>query len=147
VREVTDASKNGPVLVNLTSGLGTNVESRVLTELWRRAAREYGEVKFCEIRGDMAIEGYPDRNCPTILVYDKGDIAKQVVTLMTMGGVRVGMEEIEGLLVEVGAVRDNDMRILKRRKEREDKEEERREHGGIRSSQKASVEDDDDDWD
>jgi hypothetical protein len=127
--------------------LGTNVESRVLTELWRRAAREYGEVKFCEIRGDMAIEGYPDRNCPTILVYDKGDIVKQVVTLMTMGGVRVGMEEIERLLVEIGAVRDNDMRILKRRKEKEDAEEERREHGAIRSSQKASVEEDDDDWD
>jgi hypothetical protein len=143
VHEVTDASKNGPVLVNLTSGLGTNVESRVLTELWRRAAREYGEIKFCEIRGDMAIEGYPDRNCPTILVYDKGDIVKQIVTLMTMGGVRVGMEEIEALLVEIGAVRDNDMRILKRRK---DKEEERREHGGIRSS-KATVEEDDDDWD
>lgn len=147
-REVTEASKNGPVLVNLTSGLGTNVESRLLTELWRRAAREYGEVKFCEIRGDMAIEGYPDRNCPTILVYDKGDIVKQVVTLMTMGGVRIGMEEIDGLLVEIGAVRDNDMRVLKRRKDREDAEEEGREHGGIRSSKKqASVEDDDDDWD
>ncbi len=147
-REVTEASKNGPVLVNLTSGLGTNVESRVLTELWRQAAREYGEVKFCEIRGDMAIEGYPDRNCPTILVYDKGDIVKQVVTLMTMGGVRIGMEEIDALLIEIGAVRDNDMRVLKRRKDKEDAEEERREHGGIRSSKKeATVEDDDDDWD
>jgi hypothetical protein len=79
-------------------------------------------------------------------VYDKGDIVKQIVTLMTMGGVRVGMEEIEALLVEIGAVRDNDMRILKRRKAKEDAEEERREHGGIRSS-KATVEEDDDDWD
>jgi hypothetical protein len=147
MKEVTEASKNGPVLVNLTSGLGTNVESRVLTELWRRAAREYGEIKFCEIRGDMAIEGYPDRNCPTILVYDKGDIVKQIVTLMTMGGVRVGMEEIERLLVEIGAVRDNDMRILKRRKDKEDEEEERREHGGIRSSKATVEDDDDDDWD
>ncbi len=147
-REVTEASKNGPVLVNLTSGLGTNVESRVLTELWRRAAREYGEVKFCEIRGDMAIEGYPDRNCPTILVYDKGDIVKQVVTLMTMGGVRIGMEEIDALLIEIGAVRNNDMRVLKRRRDTEDAQEERREHGGIRSStNQASVENDDDDWD
>src|SRR5277367_2186062 len=39
-REVTEASKAGPVLVNLTSSLGTNVESRVLAELWRQAARE-----------------------------------------------------------------------------------------------------------
>jgi hypothetical protein len=146
VKEVTEASINGPVLVNLTSGLGTNVESRILTELWRKAAREYGEVKFCEIRGDMAIEGYPDRNCPTILVYDKGDIVKQVVTLVMMGGVKVGMTEIDRLLIEIGAIKDNDMRVTKRRKDKEDEEEERREHGGIRSMQ-ASAEDDDDDWD
>lgn len=146
-REVTDASANELVLVNLTSGLGTNVESRVLTELWRQAAVEYGEVKFCQIRGDMAIEGYPDRNCPTILVYNKGDIVKQVVTLMTMGGVRIGMKEIDALLIEVGAIKDNDMRVTKRRRDKEDEEEEKREKGGIRGSKKASVEEDDDDWD
>ncbi|KAH9211800.1 putative Phosducin-like protein 2 [Leptodontidium sp. 2 PMI_412] len=146
-REVTDASKAGPVLVNLTSGLGTNVESRVLSELWRQAAREYGEVKFCEIRGDMAIEGYPDRNCPTILVYDKGDIVKQVVTLMTMGGVRVGMKEVDQLLIDIGAVRDNDVRILRRRREKEDEEEEKREKGGIRSGGKQANVESDDDWD
>ena len=145
-RQVTEASNTGVVLVNLISGLGTNVESRVLSEMWRQAAREYGEIKFCEIRGDMAIEGYPDRNCPTILVYSKGDIVRQVVTLMTIGGVRVGMKEIEGLLVEVGAVKDNDMRLLKRRKEAEDLEEEKREHGTIRGTKTVVQDDEDDDW-
>jgi hypothetical protein len=146
-REVTDASKNGPVLVNLTSGLGTNVESRVLTELWRKAAVEYGEVKFCEIRGDMAIEGYPDRNCPTILVYNQGDIIKQIVTLMTLGGVKIGMVQIDQLLIEIGAIKDNDMRVMKRLRDAEDFEEETRERGGIRGSKAPKVEDDDDDWD
>lgn len=147
VKEVTEASVHGPVLVNLTSGLGTNVESRVLTELWRQAAREYGEVKFCEIKGDMAIEGYPDRNCPTILVYDKGDIVKQVVTLVMMGGVKIGMKEIDGLLIDIGAVKSNDMRVMKRMRDLEDEEEEKREKGGLRGSKAAKVEDDDDDWD
>ena len=146
-REVTDASNNGPVLVNLISGLGTNVESRVLIELWRKAAAEYGEVKFCEIRGDMAIEGYPDKNCPTILVYHKGDIVKQVVTLMTLGGVKIGMPEIDKLLIEVGAIKDNDMRVIKRRRDAEDQEEEKRERGGIRGPKAAKVDDDDDDDD
>lgn len=148
-REVTDASANGPVLVNLTSGLGTNVESRVLSELWRKAAAEYGDIKFCEIRGDMAIEGYPDRNCPTILVYHKGDIVKQVVTLMTLGGVRMGMREIDKLLIDVGAIQDNDMRVTKRRKDAEEAEEVMLENGGIKSSKpkKAQADDDDDDWD
>lgn len=147
IREVTEASKNGPVLVNLTSGLGTNVESRVLTDLWRQAAREYGEVKFCEIRGDMAIEGYPDRNCPTILIYNKGDIVKNIVTLMTLGGVRIGMAEMDQLMIEIGAVRDNDARIMRRRKDREDLEEEKKETGNIRSGGKQANVDSDDDWD
>ena len=146
-RAVTDASNNGPVLVNLTSGLGTNVESRVLTELWRKAAMEFGEIKFCEIRGDMAIEGYPDRNCPTILVYHKGDIVKQVVTLTTLGGVKMSMPEIDQLLIDVGAIKDNDIRITKRRRDAEDQEEDSLEKGGIRGSKKTTLEDVDDDWD
>ncbi len=146
-REVTDASNSGLVLVNLTSGLGTNVESRVLTELWRKAAAEFGEIKFCEIRGDMAIEGYPDKNCPTILIYNKGDIVKTVITLVTLGGVRIGMPQIDQLLIEVGAIKDIDMRIMKRRRDAEDLEEESRERGGIRSSKTAEVEDSEDDDD
>ncbi|KAL7621489.1 Proteolipid protein 2 [Parahypoxylon ruwenzoriense] len=149
-REVTEASRNGPVFVNLTSSLGTNVESRVLSELWRQAAKEYGDVKFCEIRADKAIENYPDRNCPTILVYKNGDIVKQIVTLVTVGGVRMSMIEIDNLLVEVGAVSDKDMRVVRRKRDVEDAKEERLASKGIRSgnSTRATVEDEeDDDWD
>ncbi|KYK58987.1 Phosducin-like protein 2 [Drechmeria coniospora] len=144
-REVTEASRDGPVLVNLTSTVGTNVESRVLTELWRQAAREYGDVKFCEIGASQAIENYPDRNCPTILVYDKGDIVKQVVTLMTVGGVRMGMRQVDDVLVEVGAVSDKDMRVVKRRQQAEDAEEERL--AGVTRGTTDDDDDDDDDWD
>ncbi len=148
-REVTEASKNGPVFVNLTSSMGTNVESRVLSELWRQAAREYGDIKFCEIRANQAIENYPDRNCPTILVYKNGDIAKQVVTLMTIGGVRTNMQQIDNLLVEVGAVPDSDMRVVKRRQAAEDAEEERLAGKSIKTGTagRSRDDEDDDDWD
>ncbi|KAL2198486.1 thioredoxin-like protein [Corynascus similis CBS 632.67] len=150
-REVTEASQNGPVLVNLSSPQGSNVESRVLSDLWRQAAREYGDVKFCEMRADKAIEGYPERNCPTILVYDKGDIVKQIVTLATVGGVRMSMLDLDKILVEVGAVKDSDMRVIKRRRAAEDAEEEKAAGGsrGIKSSRGATKpdDDDDDDWD
>ncbi|KAJ4298734.1 Proteolipid protein 2 [Collariella sp. IMI 366227] len=138
-REVTEASQNGPVFVNLTSAQSGNVESRVLSQLWRQAAQEYGDIKFCEMRADKAIEGYPERNCPTILVYNKGDIVKQVVTLATL----------DKILVEVGALKDNDMRVLKRRRAAEDAEEERKEgqSRGIKSSRDGVKRDDDDDWD
>lgn len=150
-REVTEASNNGPVLVNLTSSQGgTNVESRVLSELWKQAASEYGDVKFCEMRASQAIENYPERNCPTILVYRNGDIVKQVVTLALVGGVRMSMLDLDKILVEVGALKDNDMRVLKRRREAEDAEEERLASGskGIKDSKPAANDsDDDDDWD
>ncbi|KAL2019585.1 hypothetical protein VTK56DRAFT_9482 [Thermocarpiscus australiensis] len=151
-REVTEASQNGPVLVNLTSSSPAgNAESRVLSQLWRQAAREYGELKFCEMRADRAIENYPERNCPTILVYHRGEIVKQVVTLAALGGVRMGMRDLDKLLVEVGAVPENDMRVLKRRREAEDADEEEGEAGrrGVKSSsdKKKRNDDDDDDWD
>lgn len=65
-----------------------NTESRLLTELWRKMARKFGDIKFCEIRGDMCIENYPEKNTPTILIYRNGDIKKQIVTLRELGGER-----------------------------------------------------------
>ena len=85
-KDVTEASNTAFVLVHLTSSLGTNVESRLLTEVWREMALRFGDIKFCEIRADMCIEGYPERNTPTILVYRNGDIKKQVVTLKELSG-------------------------------------------------------------
>ncbi|KAL8917376.1 MAG: hypothetical protein Q9208_007994 [Pyrenodesmia sp. 3 TL-2023] len=90
-RDVTDASKKAWVLVHLTSSLGINIESRLLTELWREMARKYGDIKFCEMKGDMCIEGYPDKNTPTILVYHDGDIKRQVVTLREFAGTKTGI--------------------------------------------------------
>ena len=146
-REVTEASKNVPVLVNLTSGMGTNIESRVLTELWREAAKEFGEIKFCEIRGDQAIEGYPDRNCPTILVYKDGEMVKQIVTLVLLDGVRTSMKHIDDLLLSVGAVKPNDMRIMKRRRQAEEEEEEGPKRSGLRESKRLPNDESDEDWD
>jgi hypothetical protein len=148
-REVTDASSKGPVFVHLTASTGTNVESRVLSELWRQAAKEYGDIKFCEMRANQAIENYPERNCPTILVYKNGDIIKQIVTLATIGGVRTNMMKIDDILVETGAVGDKDMRVVKRRRAAEDAEEERLAGKTIRSGNTRTAQDSDsgDDWD
>ncbi len=85
-QDVTEASNEAVVLVHLTSSLGTNIESRLLTQHWRELARKFGDVKFCEIRADLCIEGYPERNTPTILIYRNGDIKKQLVTLRELGG-------------------------------------------------------------
>ena len=135
-RDVTEESSKAFVLVNLTSSLGTNVESRILTELWRQLAVKYGDMKFCEIKANLCIEGYPERNTPTILIYKDGEIGRQVVTLQQLNGPRTSLRDIERLLVEVGAVNENDMR-LKRKGSDED----------MRTKNNADEEEDDDDWD
>ena len=91
-RDVTEASKEAFVFVHLTSSLGTNVESMLATELWRELARKFGDVKFCEIRADLCIEGYPEKNTPTILIYRDGNIRKQVITLKELRGSRTTLE-------------------------------------------------------
>ena len=97
-KDVTEASNTAFVLVHLTSSLGTNVESRLLTEVWREMALKFGDIKFCEIRADMCIEGYPERNTPTILVYRNGDIKKQVVTLRELNGEQTSIKGTSCLL-------------------------------------------------
>lgn len=91
-REVTEASSQYFVLVNLTSSTGTNVESRVLNDIWRQLAAKYGDLKFCEIRANMCIEGYPEKNTPTILIYKDGDIKRQIVTLRELNGPKTRVE-------------------------------------------------------
>ncbi|KAL2810401.1 thioredoxin-like protein [Aspergillus granulosus] len=142
-REVTDASANCFVCVNLTSSSSNNVESRLLSELWRRLAAKYGDIKFCEMRGNMCIEGYPDRNTPTILVYHKGEIVRQCVTLMTLRGTGTRVEDLENMLVEVGALKESDVRLKKKGDDSEDE----RPSKSKPSIRKTTVEDDDDDWD
>ena len=104
-RDVTEASNKAFVLVHLTSSLGTNIESRLLTELWREMARKFGDIKFCEMRADLCIDGYPERNTPTILVYRDGDVKKQIVTLRELKGQHTtikGMRCSGGLLLLTG---------------------------------------------
>ncbi|CEJ55957.1 Phosducin-like protein 2 [Penicillium brasilianum] len=135
-REVTEASNNAYVLVNLTSQ-GGNVESRVLTELWRQLAAKFGDIKFCEIRADMCIEGYPERNTPTILVYKDTEIKRQLVTLRELNGPRTKVEDLERFLVDLGAVKESDVRLKKRSDSDDDRG----------KDDELNIEDYDDDWD
>lgn len=144
-RDVTEASAKSFVLVHLTSSLGTNVESRVLTELWREMATKYGDVKFCEIRADLCVEGYPERNTPTILIYTDRDIKRQIVTLAELNGPRTSIVDLERMLVDLGAVRENDVRM--KRKDSEDDLSHQNGGKGTSEADDDDDDDDDDDWD
>jgi len=91
-RDVTEASSKAYVMVLLESSHGTNPESRILIEIWRQLAQRFGDIKFCQIRADLCIEGYPEKNTPTVLIYKDGDIKKQIVTLRELRGTHTSAE-------------------------------------------------------
>lgn len=143
-RDVTDVSKEAFVLVLLTSSSGTNTESQLMIQLWRGLAKKYGEMKFCQIQANLCIEGYPDRNTPTVLVYKDTEIRKQIVTLKELKGSDTTAEDVEKVLLEVGALKHNDMRLKRKGEEVVD-----RSNGGIRQGNigRRKDEDEDSDWD
>lgn len=143
-KEVTEASTSAFVFVLLVSSLGTNTESALLTNIWRELAVKFGDVKFCQMRADLCIEGYPEKNTPTILVYKDEDIKRQIVTLKELKGTRTSSADLEDILTNMGAVKHSDARLEKKI------EEEQASNGGIRNGRKratANDDDDDSDWD
>ncbi|KAK8234240.1 phosducin family protein [Phyllosticta capitalensis] len=137
-REVTEASQKAWVFVLLTAA-DSNVESRVAEELWRELAREFGDIKFCKMRGNLCIEGYPDKNCPTVLIYKDGDIKRQIVTLRELNGPRTSVEHFKKLLLDLGALQHSDPRLKSKHEDDE--------HDNKKIRQSRNDDDEDSDWD
>lgn len=100
-RDVTEASNKAYVLVLLTSSHGTNGESRIMIDYWRELSKRFGDVKFCQMRADLCIEGYPEKNTPTVLVYKDGDIKRQLVTLRELRGPQTKVEGESAISIEL----------------------------------------------
>ncbi|EMC98214.1 hypothetical protein BAUCODRAFT_66838, partial [Baudoinia panamericana UAMH 10762] len=148
-KEVTEASKHAWVLVLLTSSSGTNVESQLMIQVWRQLAIKFGDIKFCQMQADLCIDGYPDRNTPTLLVYRDGEIRRQVVTLGELNGNKTDLDDLESLLVTLGAIKAGDRRLKRRDGAADDITAEQQARSIRQSDRKgASVADDEDDeWD
>ena len=141
-KEVTEESSKAWVAVLLTSSSGMNTESRVLAEVWRQLASKWGDIKFCQIAANLCIEGYPDKNTPTILIYKDTNIKRQIVTLAELNGPKTGVEDVEKVFLGLGALQHGDPRLKKK-----DEEDEDLPQRSIRDASKtkgASVEDGDD---
>ena len=114
-----------------------------MEEIWRTLAERFGEVKFCQMRADLCIEGYPDRNTPTVLVYRDGEIRRQILTLKELRGLETGVEDLEKVLLEIGAIKYGDSRL----KKQENGEGTGERRGGIRQGGRRNEEEEDSDWD
>ncbi|KAI9027950.1 thioredoxin-like protein [Hyaloraphidium curvatum] len=102
VKEVTEASKECWVVVHLFQD--SVLESRLLGRHLEELAKRYKATKFCQIRADAAIENYPDRNVPTLLIYGEGDMRTQLVTLAKLNGQKTSAKDVERYLERAGAI-------------------------------------------
>ncbi|OCK77039.1 thioredoxin-like protein [Lepidopterella palustris CBS 459.81] len=148
-KDVTETSNKSFVFVLLTSSQGTNAESRVLIEIWRDLAQRFGDVKFCQMRADLCVEGYPEKNTPTVLVYKDGDIKRQLVTLRELRGTHTTVEDMEKVLLDIGAIKHSDPRLQKRgeRADEAGQGSSKIRQGKSWSTGNNNDDDDDSDWD
>lgn len=145
-QEVTVGSDDVYVLVHLSSS--AKIQSRLLSQLFVQAAEKFKEIKFVEIPGNRAIENYPDANCPTLLIYHKGDVLKQYITLTQLGGNATTLEDLEKVLVDIGSVKDSDERLVINLEDQDVNEAHRLRFvkKTIRDTRRADDDDDEDDF-
>lgn len=103
-REVAEASNDCLVVCHLYSeGI---LESRLLSKCMSELAPRFKTVKFIRIVASNCIEGYPDKNVPTIVIYRDGECQKQLIGLSTLGGKRMKTEDLEWCLAQFGLPSD-----------------------------------------
>lgn len=140
--EVTNASKND-VYVFLHIMYPGVPQSKLLTGLFQRTAEKFKDLKFVEIDARQINDKYASTSCPTILVYHNTNVVKQYVTLTELGGNGTNLEDIENMLVSLGAVKASDRRLIQNADD-----EDRPVYSTIRSStlNTRSADSDDDDF-
>ncbi|KAJ3103693.1 hypothetical protein HDU97_009946 [Phlyctochytrium planicorne] len=94
--EVTEASKEVWVVVFLFQS--PLPACRLIGAHLDTIARKYKATKFVKIVADQCIPNYPDKNCPTLLIYGDGDLRANLVGIEMMGGPNVTAKGLEVVL-------------------------------------------------
>ncbi|PRP77337.1 phosducin-like protein [Planoprotostelium fungivorum] len=100
-KEVTEAGDVWVVVFLYKSGIP---HCQLMEQRLRQLARKFKATKFVQIRSEEAIRGYPDKNLPTLLVYHKGNVARQFVGLQEFAGESTTADDVEWALGQLGAV-------------------------------------------
>ena len=106
VVEVSEASKAVWVCLHLYNDEVR--ESRLMGEVFAALAARHKATKFLKIRSTACIEGWPDRNLPTLIVYHGGEMVEggQIMGLAHCGGRKgLSVDSLEWSLSKVGAVK------------------------------------------
>lgn len=136
--EINETDKNeNAVYVFVHLSLQSKLQSRILAHIFEAEAPKFREIKFVEILANRAIENYPEINTPTLLVYHNGDVLKNMVTLLELGGNKTTIKDFENLMVKVGAIEEKDNRLLMNQDDEEARESRQLKFGNTQSIRKG----------
>ncbi|KAF1333357.1 Phosducin-like protein, partial [Globisporangium splendens] len=99
-REVTEGSQENWVIAYLWDD--ALEECKLMDSVLRAVAKNHRDVKFVSIQAQACIENWPQRNCPTLFMYHKGDLKNQVLGIRKLGGLDMKVEDLEERLAEAG---------------------------------------------
>lgn len=102
VKEVNQAGNDIWVVLHLM--VASKLECKLLHQVMCKVAAKFKYVKFLRIRSTDCIPNYPDANCPTLLIYKNGDLAKTEVGLTIFGGLKTNEKTFEWILHQWGIV-------------------------------------------
>lgn len=102
IREVSNAPSDIWVVVHLFKN--SIPESELLGQCFEELAKKYSGTKFVKIIATDCIPNYPDRNVPTVLVYNQTNVKATLVGLHQFGGRQCTPEDVAFTLCQVGAV-------------------------------------------
>uniref|UniRef100_A0A8C5MCV8 Phosducin-like protein 3 n=1 Tax=Leptobrachium leishanense TaxID=445787 RepID=A0A8C5MCV8_9ANUR len=103
VQEVTKAGKDLWVILHLYKQ-GIPLCSLINQHL-AGLARKFKDVKFLKSISTTCIPNYPDKNLPTIFVYQDGNIRAQLIGPLVFGGMKLTKDELEWKIAESGAIK------------------------------------------
>jgi len=118
VPEVSKAPEDIYVVLHLFAW--SKPECKLLGQVMDEVAAKHKDVKFLKILGQECIHGYPDKNCPTVLVYHKSDVVLQIIGLETFGGPKMNANCMEWVLAQARVLNtelDEDPRLAVQRTE------------------------------
>ncbi|ESO02742.1 hypothetical protein HELRODRAFT_157163 [Helobdella robusta] len=107
---------------------------KLIEQYFHELSRKFPATKFLKSISSVCIPNYPDKNLPTIFIYQNGELKQQFVGPLVFGGMKLTKDELEWMLSDAGAIKTD----LEERPRKET-------HDVLTSSLKSTNYDDDDD--
>jgi len=102
ISEVTKSSENCPVVLHLYQDYIPACE--LMARALNSVAAKKKATKFLKIKATECIEGFPDSNCPCLIIYNEGKMTHKFTGLERFGGKKISPDILEWELAQANAV-------------------------------------------